>query len=227
MSLFASYKIWTIWHFIKDSDLFDNIANKPYWRHIPSFVLLILNYEKFKKKTVSKIHNQSIGIWSFLWSSLPNPNKKSITHKSHVVPAFWRLFFWWHAWLGHDNAPNRATFFVQKKGSAQHRLSDSHQPTVQALESLQWSQKAMFFYKNTQHCLSNSNQLKLFIQLVSKTLTHPSKKYIDKNCCFGATVWTVKFVLHLILSSLSIKSSTTKFLPSLNPPFLVGIPFYR
>ena len=27
-----------------------------------------------------------------------------------------KAFFWWHAWLGHDNAPNRATFFVQKKG---------------------------------------------------------------------------------------------------------------
>ena len=137
-------------------------------------------------KTVSRIHNQSIGLWSFLWSSLPTPNKKSITHRSQVVPAFWRLFFWWHAWLGHDNAPNRATFFVQKKGSVRHRLSDSNQPTVQALEPLQWSQKAMFFVQNKGfHSALPSKH----IQLVSKrdpkhwfTSKNSSiKKFIDKK----------------------------------------------
>ena len=187
-------------------------------------------------KTVSRIHNQSIGLWSFLWSSLQTPNKKSITHRSHVVPAFWRLFFWWHAWLGHDNAPNRATFFVQKKGSVRHRLSDSNQPTVQALEPLQWSQKAMFFVQNKgfhsalpfqtySTCFLKGPKTLIYIQKLINQKIHWQKIVVQVL----HTTWTVKFVLHLVLSSLflSIKWSTTKFLPSLNPPFLIGIPFYR
>ena len=127
-------------------------------------------------KTVSRIHNQSIGLWSFLWSSLPTPNKKSITHRSQVVPAFWRLFFGGTLGLDTTMLLIELRFFVQKKGSVRHRLSDSNQPTVQALEPLQWSQKAMFFVQNKGfHSALPSKH----IQLVSKR--EPKHWFTSKN----------------------------------------------
>ena len=149
--------------------------------------------------TVSRILNHSIGLWSFLWSSLPNPDKKSITHQSHVVPAFWRLFFWWHAWLGHDNAPNRATFFVQKKGfrsAPPFRQQPTDRPSTRVTTmksksyvfctkqgvslstafqtATNWSFIFNFYPKGTQN--TNFHQK-----------THPSKNILTKNCCSGAT----------------------------------------
>ena len=182
--------------------------------------------------TVSRIHNQS----------LPNPDKKSITHQSHVVPAFWRLFFGGTLGLDTTMLLIELRFLYKKRGSVRHRLSDSNQPTVQALESLQWSQKAMFFVQNKgfhsalpfkqqpievlySTCFQKGPKTLIFI----KKLIH-QKIYWQKIVVQVLhTAWTVKFVFHLVLSSLflSIKWSTTKFLPSLNPPFLIGIPFYR
>ena len=141
-------------------------------------------------KTVSRIHNQSIGLWSFLWSSLPTPNKKSITHRSQVVPAFWRLFFWWHAWLGHDNAPNRATFFCTKKGfrsAPPFRQQPTDSPSTRATTV---KSKSYVFCTKQGLSLSTSlpNIFNLFLKRDPKhwfTSKNSSiKKFIDKKLLF-------------------------------------------
>ena len=86
-------------------------------------------------------------------------------------------------------------FLYKKRGSVRHRLSDSNQPTVQALESLQWSQKAMFFVQNKGfHSALPFKQQPIevlystWFQKGLKTLIFIHQKNIlTKNCCSGAT----------------------------------------